>query len=310
MPTPQQEQSSCSLILAAKPGDQPDNVQSAQPSATTVASVVAFTAIQPPLQRYVRPVTIAPIPNRLGRMLKICSSILLSLAKHPRCFKPARPMTLSEPEKKAEEELEPTTCNVAGATITISKGRATGSFHDISPELWAAVIGWHRAVSIAHSAESITYHKWNEALGQYVSMIPYQTTAGGELSVKVDWTDPRNVALLDAYGTEYGEGFLPACSIHTHVDIAAGESGIDAGDELDNPGWHITLGNLVSHDQYSLDFRMRLPKIPRVIKRITASCKYQLSYRHLFNDNVDRDFIFKTPGCADWHDKLDRVTVT
>lgn len=216
---------------------------------------------------------------------------------------------MTSPDPPPAEILEPVTCNVAGVQLTITKDRAQGSFHDIPVPLWNAIIGFHRAVSIAHAAESISYHKWNAATLAYDTIIPWQKTSGHGLSVAVDWKDEKNIALLDAYGKATGETFFPACTIHTHVDVAAFESGTDARDEEDMPGWHITLGNLVSHAEYDLDFRMRLPKIPKVTKRTNADCKYQLAWRHLFHSDVGRAVVFQSPGTTDFHDKLDRIIV-
>lgn len=198
---------------------------------------------------------------------------------------------------------------LAGAEIQISKGKAVGTFKAIPIELWSAIIGFHRQIAINHDAESVSYHRWSEKEQCYHSLIPYQVSSGCGLSVTTKWDDPRNIALLDAYGAKYGEEFLPACTIHTHVDISAFESGTDANDEAEAPGWHITLGKLISHPEYHLHFRMRMPKLKSINELIRTDCAYILQWKHLFDGEELEKQIQTIPGTTDWHDKLNRVQI-
>ena len=203
---------------------------------------------------------------------------------------------------------EPVPFMCAGAKFTGHDNRVDGRFHPLSHEFWNAIIGFHRQVSINHDAESVSYHKWHEPTGQYHTIIPWQQTSTHGLSVHTEWTDPRNVALLDEYARRFGAEFFPACTIHTHVDISGFESGTDANDEKDNAGWHITLGKLVSFKRYDLHFRMRAPKRKAVSKVINTELAIPLKWQHLFakGDGVE-EFVHTTPGTTDFHQFLDRV---
>lgn len=210
------------------------------------------------------------------------------------------PTTQTEPKP-------PVTFMLAGAQMELSEEGITGAFHPIPAELWDAIIGFHRQVSINHDAESVSYHRWHAPTGEYHSLIPFQETKEHGLSIDFDWTSPENAALLDEYAEKWKEDFFPACSIHTHVDASAFESGTDAKDENEQPGWHITLGHLLSHDEYHFDFRMRLPKMKKVTDLVNTSCSYELSWKNLFLPSIDEKLLYSTPGSAVWHKHLHRV---
>lgn len=197
---------------------------------------------------------------------------------------------------------------IAGAEMEASEGVFKGTFHPIPLNLWQCIIGFHRQISINHKAESVTYHRWHAPSKCYHTLIPYQETCIQGLSVNVDWQNPKNVQLLDEYGKKFGEEFLPACTIHTHVDIRAFESGTDANDEKEAPGWHITLGNLVSKDKYDFDFRMRLPKLKSLKTVVDVTSAYKLKWDNLFlaEEGVEK-WLETTPGTTDWHPFLNRV---
>ena len=184
-----------------------------------------------------------------------------------------------------------------------------GDFNKINFELWQAIIGFHRQVSINLDAESVSYHKWNEVLQEYVTIIPWQTTSKHGLHVDVNWTDPRNQSLLDEFGQRFGEEFFPACTIHTHVDASAFESGTDAKDEADNPGWHITLGKLISNEkEYDFDFRMRLPQTKKLKEIVDTGTKVKLVMGHIIDGKKDEQKKYKNnPGTTDWHHLINRV---
>lgn len=197
----------------------------------------------------------------------------------------------------------------AGAKFTGKDNRIEGSFHPISRELWDCIVGFHRQASINWDAESVSYHRWHAPSGAYHSLIPWQTTSKHGLSVQADWQDPRNKALLDEYARLYGEDFFPACTIHTHVDASGFESDTDANDEKDNPGWHITLGHLVSYPKYNLHFRMRTPRKKALSEVINTNASVTLKWEHLFYKSPEmEEFIHTTPGCCDWHHLLERVS--
>lgn len=203
----------------------------------------------------------------------------------------------------------PVTFSVAGATFTAHDGKIEGTFHPISKELWQAIIGFHRMVSIKWRAESVSCHKWSEREQRYHTIIPYQTTTKGGLSVRYPWGSLKNKELLDKYAEENGEDFFPCCTIHTHVNTEAFESGTDANDEHEMPGWHITLGCLLSKDEYDFDFRMRIPKSRRITEVVDTSGKFILKWNHLFlkEENI-QTFIATTPGTKDWEAHLDKIT--
>lgn len=204
---------------------------------------------------------------------------------------------------------------LAGATVTLKgateaePARMLGEFHPIPLTLWKAIIGFHRRISILHRAESITLHRWHAGEQRYHTIIPHQVSAFGGLYVNYNPTDPRNQALFDEYGRTYRQEFFEGCcTIHTHVDAQAFESGTDAADEEKKPGWHITLGNLLSHDQYHMDFRMRLPDIPMIRPYLPTNRPYPLEWQHLFAEGVTPDQVFQEPGTTDWHKFTSRVT--
>lgn len=196
---------------------------------------------------------------------------------------------------------------LSGAPAKVTENLISVTFHPIPLTLWSAILGFHRAVSIKYKGESVTYHRWNEKEKCYHTLIPYQQSTPGGLDVSTNWLDPRNVALLDAYGKEYGEDFLPCSTIHTHVDIAAFESGTDAKDEASMPGWHITLGKLLSYKEYDLDFRMRLPHTRRIKELVNTQNAIDLDWTNLFLVGTKKDSVFKCPGNEDFHHLLDRV---
>ena len=197
----------------------------------------------------------------------------------------------------------------AGARFTARNNRINGRFHPIPLSLWKAIIGFHRQASIDHDGESVSYHKWHEPSKSYHTIIPFQKTRRHGLSVDVDWTSQKNQELLDTYAALYGEDFLPACSIHTHVDASAFESGTDANDEYSNPGWHITLGHLVSYDKYDFHFRMRLPRLRRIKDVVNVESSVILDWEHLFVSNPEnRQLIETIPGTTDFHQFLSRIS--
>lgn len=225
-----------------------------------------------------------------------------------------------EPTRHALENLQsnlmnphpsdspPVDFKIAGAEMTCDADGFHGRFHPIQDTLWQAIIGFHRQVSINLDGESVSYHKWNEQSQDYDTIIPWQKTASGGLSVNVNWNDPRNKQLLDDFARLRGYDFFPACTIHTHVDSSAFESGTDAADERDNPGWHITLGKLVTYNRYHFHFRARLPKLRRLKEVADTDRVYVLGYNHLFVPNKAREeFLHTTPGTTDWHQFLPRV---
>lgn len=192
--------------------------------------------------------------------------------------------------------------------IIIKDGELRGKIIPIPLALWKAIIGFHRMISIKYKGESVSYHRFHKASGKYHTIIPFQKTSKGGLSVHTDWKDQRNVDLADKYAQIYGEDFFPACTIHTHVDVGAFESGTDANDEKDYPGWHITLGNLLTKVEYDFDFRIRLPQIKKVKEVTSTDDAYKLGWKSFFAQNVARDEVFKTPGTKDWEKFLNRVS--
>jgi hypothetical protein len=92
------------------------------------------------------------------------------------------------------------------------------------------------------------------------------------------------------------------------VDTAAFESGTDARDEEEQPGWHITLGHLVSRARYDFDFRMRIPATKKIKALVNPNSGFKLTPGHLFVAGFDVNLIHTMPGTTDWHKFLDRVT--
>ena len=205
--------------------------------------------------------------------------------------------------------ITPVEFKLSGASFRINeKLYIEGNFNPIPLEMWKAIVGFHRQVGINMDGESVSYHRWSEADNCYHTIIPYQITSKHGLSVSVNWQEPENQKLLDRYGKLYKEDFFPACTIHTHVDASAFESGTDAKDEEHNPGWHITLGKLISTEKYDFDFRMRLPQTKKLKEVCNTGSKVNLTMKHLFSE-VDEniDLIEKTPGTTNWHKYLHRV---
>lgn len=211
--------------------------------------------------------------------------------------------------KTKKPKIEPVRFKLAGSEFSLTENLLIeGEFHPIPLTLWAAIIGFHRQISINMDAESVSYHKWSVKEGRYHNMIPWQKTSKHGLKVDVNWQDPKNQDLLNQYGIKYGEDFFPACTIHTHVDAGAFESGTDAKDEEDNPGWHITLGNLIRKDEYDFDFRMRLPQTKKLKEHVNTGVKINLKEGHLFKEATkNKTFISTTPGTTDWHKFIERV---
>ena len=196
----------------------------------------------------------------------------------------------------------------AGAKFTAKNNTIKGSFHPIPFSLWQAIIGFHRRVALDYHGESVSYHRWSDKDKAYHTIIPFQKTRRNGLSVDVDWTTKENQELLDEYARLYGEDFLPACSIHTHVDVSAFESGTDANDEKTNPGWHITLGHLISSETYDFHFRMRLPRLRRIRDVVNVEQSVTLDWEHLFADTEEnRSMLEITPGTTDFHKFLNRI---
>jgi hypothetical protein len=199
---------------------------------------------------------------------------------------------------------------LAGAEFRIGPNQVEGAFHAIPMPLWQAIIGFHRMVTLKWRAESFSYHRWHQPSQTYHSLIPYQRTKARGLHVDFDWTDARNARLLDQYGTVYGEDFFDgACTIHTHVDASAFESGTDAADEAGQPGWHITLGKLFSGKRYDIDFRFRIPTGRKFNELIHTDRAWKLEWQNLFGEHATQDEIFKTPGTRDWEGMLTRIEI-
>ena len=205
-------------------------------------------------------------------------------------------------------KYDPVSFRLAGADMRLDNGMIKGNFHPICLSLWKCIIGFHRQISINMNAESVSYHVWDPKSRQYHTIIPYQKTSVHGLSVSVNWEDSRNKQLLDEYGKRFERDFFPACTIHTHVDSGAFESGTDARDEEENPGWHITLGNLVSKEKFDLDFRMRLPQSKKLKEFVNTGAKVNLKKEHLFQDcSKHEEEILSCPGTEDWHHMIRRV---
>jgi hypothetical protein len=219
--------------------------------------------------------------------------------------------TTKQEAKVQMNQREPVTFKIAGAEMSIGHDlKINGEFHKISYELWQAIIGFHRQISIDLDGESVTYHKWNDNLKEYITIIPWQKTTKHGLHVDVNWLDPRNQELLDEFGKRFGEEFFPACTIHTHVDSSAFESGTDAKDEKDNPGWHITLGNLISaKKEYHFDFRMRLPQTKKLKEVADTGAKIKLAIQHVVSGTKEErnEMFVGNPGTTDWHHLIERV---
>lgn len=192
--------------------------------------------------------------------------------------------------------------------IELSSQGVSGQFHAISLPLWDALTGFHRLISLDHQSESVTYHRWVEADKVYHTMIPFQKGRKRGLSVSVDWQDKRNIEMVDRWCQKHQADWFPACTIHTHVDSAAFESGTDFKDEEHWPGWHLTMGHLLSHPEYHLAARLRLPKRPEVTKLAQTDEAWEMGWEHLFRAGVDRKRILCNPGTTDWAQFTNRIS--
>lgn len=181
-----------------------------------------------------------------------------------------------------------------------------GWFHPIPLKTWKAILGFHQAAARKFNGESITLHRWNPGKKDYDTIIPYQETVPQGLSVTVNWQDERNKEFLDEYARENGMEFFPACSIHTHVNIEAFESGTDAKDEEDWAGWHLTIGKMF-HKELDLFGRYRLPKIPKVKNVTDVEDCYVLPWKFLFPKGADETKIVDPVGSDDFLKFVERV---
>jgi len=179
--------------------------------------------------------------------------------------------------------------------ILIRSEDIVGWFHPIPLKLWAMIVGFHHSISRTYKAESVSYHRWNPKLARYDSIIPFQVTSSPGLSVSTDWENPKNVEILNYYSKVHGCEFFPANTIHTHVDASAFESSTDAGDEEDLPGWHITIGRLLTHENLDLDCRFRLPKLPKIRSLTSVERSYEIMAKHLFKRGTDPRAITQVP---------------
>ena len=186
----------------------------------------------------------------------------------------------------------------------------SGWFHPIKLSLWSRIVTFHRAISLAHKAESVSYHRWNEKGKCYDTILPSQVSTQRGLSVSTNWEDDKNKKLLDDYGAKWGRDFFPACTIHTHVNASAFESGTDAGDERDWPGWNITLGHLINHRVYDLHCRIRLPRIPSLKEFTSINTAYEIEAKYLFPEGTPAEEIVKPSNeITAWSKYLDRVSL-
>ncbi len=137
---------------------------------------------------------------------------------------------------------------------------------------WCAIATFHKLASALYDAETVSYHKWIPSLGKYIDVFPHQKSSFGGLSVSTDWQDARNKKILADFAEEYGVELFPCCTIHTHVNTSAFQSGTDMKDEEENPGWHITLGKM---NQNVIDVHARL--VTPGVKRLGSMRKQCLS---------------------------------
>jgi len=218
-----------------------------------------------------------------------------------------------EEVKKEEEPIEPVHLDLIHCgQFSINDKEITGWFQPISLFLWREIVGFHKQFSLDFDAETVSYHRWNPSRKAYDTIIPYQTTTGGGLSVSTDWQDGRNVQLLNDYAKKWGCEFFPACTIHTHVAASAFESGVDAADEKDQPGWHLTLGHLAEgKDKIDIDSRFRLPKFKKVKALTDAETGYKVPLINLFEEGTDMDVVYGCPhNNKNFNQFRKRVTVT
>jgi len=218
--------------------------------------------------------------------------------------------TSSEPAEETKEEPEVAVALAHCGEFAVKEKQVSGWFHPIKMNLWMKILGFHREISKRHNAESVSYHRWNPRKNEYDTIIPFQDSTGKGLAVDVKWDDPRNRKLLDEYAAENGQEFFPCCTIHTHVDAAAFESGTDAGDEEDLPGWHITIGHLLTKKKIDLDCRFRLPKLPKVSELTDVEDSFDLDEKHLFEKGVNLDIVTNPESTTkNWFNFLSRVHI-
>lgn len=191
--------------------------------------------------------------------------------------------------------------------FTLKKDGLYCAMNKIPLTLWEKIIGFHRMVSIKIQGESVSYHRWHDELKEWHSLIPWQNSKSNSLTVKTPWRDERNKKLLDDYGKKYKQDFFPWCTIHTHVDSGAFESGEDANDEEDVPGWHITLGRLLTAKEYNVHARIRIPKIKKITAVANADCAYIFSDLSTFFEKKDLPLATKIRGTRDWEPHIERV---
>lgn len=207
--------------------------------------------------------------------------------------------------KEDHKELKLSHCG----ELFVNKDVISGWFHPIRLSLWSRIVGFHRTISLENKAESVSYHKWNTKSKCYHTIIPFQVSTKGGLSVTTNWEDLRNKQLLDNYGQKWGRDFFPACTIHTHVDASAFESGTDAGDEQDWPGWHVTLGHLISHPYYSIHCRIRLPRIPSLKEFTSINTAYEIEAKYLFGEGTPpREIVKPSSENKSWNQYIHRVS--
>ena len=214
------------------------------------------------------------------------------------------------PDKKVVTEIENVSIELKHCgEFLIKKSEIVGWFHPIPLVTWARIIGFHRHISLTNNSESVSYHRFNPISGKYDTIIPYQISSKNGLHVNTPWDSSKNKTLLDRYAQRHKTEFFPANTIHTHVNASAFESGTDAGDEEDLPGWHITLGHLRSYLDYEIHCRFRLPKLPKVKKFTSVERSYVIPAKHLFEKNIAEEEITRqSDSNTDWHNFIDRVS--
>ena len=74
----------------------------------------------------------------------------------------------------------------------------------------------------------------------------FNQTTQGQLDVEIDFESRSNKELLTDSIVEAKKRFH--CTIHSHNDIGASQSGTDVNDEIGKRGWHITLGDYGSSE--------------------------------------------------------------
>lgn len=191
----------------------------------------------------------------------------------------------------------------------VKEKEIVGWVQPIPMKLWARIVGFHRTVSKAMNSESVSYHRFNPKTGFYDTIIPHQITQKNGLHVHTPWDQEKNRILLDRYAQKHGAEFFPANTIHTHVNAGAFESGTDAGDEKDLPGWHITLGHLNTFKDMDVHCRFRLPQIPKVKKLTFTERGYVIDAKHLFARGTKPEQITRQDESdPTWHKFIERVS--